>query len=113
MLWSLLEEQARSARNLSSLRIGVASASYVPIELVERMRDELGIEHIVSSYGLTEARRSTRSAWSLPFGQRPPPDDWAMLDVAIPADDDPAGSGNLRYPVDVLDIDHRRDAYRS
>ena len=39
----------------SSLRLAVTGAASVPVELIERMRDELGFETIITAYGLTEA----------------------------------------------------------
>jgi acyl-CoA synthetase (AMP-forming)/AMP-acid ligase II len=42
-------------RRLSTLRLAVTGAAAVPVELVERMRDELGFETVITGYGLTEA----------------------------------------------------------
>ena len=55
MFWSLLDHPDRPGRNLSSLRSAIASAAYVPVELVQRMRVELGVANVMSGYGLTEA----------------------------------------------------------
>ena len=55
MFWSLLDHPDRPRRNLSSLRSAIASAAYTPVELVERMRSDLGVGNVVSGYGLTEA----------------------------------------------------------
>ena len=54
MYWSLLDHPTRPQRDLSSLRLAIASAAYVPAELVQRMRHELGV-HPITGYGLTEA----------------------------------------------------------
>jgi len=41
--------------DLSSLRLAVTGAAPVPVELVKRMRSELGFESVITAYGLTEA----------------------------------------------------------
>ena len=43
-----------SAYDRSSLRLAVTGAAAVPVELVRRMRDELGFASVVTAYGLTE-----------------------------------------------------------
>ncbi|MBW2266991.1 MAG: fatty acid--CoA ligase family protein [Deltaproteobacteria bacterium] len=40
--------------DLSSLRLAVTGAAPTPVELIHRMRDELGFETIITGYGLTE-----------------------------------------------------------
>ena len=40
---------------MSSLRLAVTGAAAVPVELIRRMREELGFETVVTGYGLTEA----------------------------------------------------------
>src|SRR5260221_12727452 len=40
---------------MSSLRLAVTGAAAVPVEVIRRMRTELGFETIVTGYGLTEA----------------------------------------------------------
>jgi acyl-CoA synthetase (AMP-forming)/AMP-acid ligase II len=40
---------------MSTLRLAVTGAAAVPVELIKRMRAELGFETIVTGYGLTEA----------------------------------------------------------
>jgi acyl-CoA synthetase (AMP-forming)/AMP-acid ligase II len=52
---SLLAHPDRAKHDLSSLRLAVTGAAPVPVELVERMRKELGFETVVTAYGLTEA----------------------------------------------------------
>jgi acyl-CoA synthetase (AMP-forming)/AMP-acid ligase II len=56
---SLLE--ARSERDLSSLRAAVTGAADIPVELIRRVRDELPFETIMTGYGLTEAGTATAS----------------------------------------------------
>ena len=50
----LLAEQARTPRDLSSLRVAVTGSAPVPPALILRMRDELGIQRVVNGYGMTE-----------------------------------------------------------
>ncbi|KAA1429186.1 FadD3 family acyl-CoA ligase [Nocardioides antri] len=52
---SLLAAPGRSERDLSSLRLAVTGAAVVPVVLIERMRDELAIDHVVTAFGMTEA----------------------------------------------------------
>lgn len=52
---SLLTAPGRADRDLSSLRLAVTGAAVVPVVLIERMRDELGIDQVVTAFGLTEA----------------------------------------------------------
>jgi acyl-CoA synthetase (AMP-forming)/AMP-acid ligase II len=40
--------------DLSSLRLAVTGAAAIPVELVERMRSDLGFETVITGYGLTE-----------------------------------------------------------
>jgi acyl-CoA synthetase (AMP-forming)/AMP-acid ligase II len=40
--------------DFSSLRLAVTGAAVVPVELVVQMREQLGIESVVTGYGLTE-----------------------------------------------------------
>lgn len=51
---SLLAHPCRGEFDLSSLRVAVTGAASVPVEMVRRMRSELGFETIVTAYGLTE-----------------------------------------------------------
>ncbi len=51
---ALLEHQARNPVDLSSLRVALVSAAYVPIELIHRMKEELGLVYSMTGYGLTE-----------------------------------------------------------
>ncbi len=52
---SILAHPEREAYDLSSLRLAVTGAAAVPVELIHRMRDELGFEVVVTAYGLTES----------------------------------------------------------
>ncbi|MDQ1694950.1 MAG: HIP---CoA ligase, partial [Frankiaceae bacterium] len=52
---SILDATDRSAADLSSLRLAVTGAAVVPVALVERMRDELTFDTVLTAYGLTEA----------------------------------------------------------
>ena len=52
---SILAAPARADRDLSSLRLAVTGAAVVPVVLIERMRDELAIDKVVTAFGMTEA----------------------------------------------------------
>ncbi|WP_333739106.1 FadD3 family acyl-CoA ligase [Streptomyces sp. IBSBF 2806] len=52
---SLLEHPARDQYDLSALRLVVTGAAVVPLRLVERLRGELGVETVLTAYGLSEA----------------------------------------------------------
>ncbi|WP_199831947.1 FadD3 family acyl-CoA ligase [Streptomyces acidiscabies] len=52
---SLLDHPARASYDLSSLRLVVTGAAVVPLRLVERLRDELGVATVLTAYGLSEA----------------------------------------------------------
>ncbi len=54
-LYQSLLQRERSGFDLSSLRLAVTGAAVVPIDLVHRMRDELGFRTVLTGYGLTEA----------------------------------------------------------
>ena len=41
--------------DISNLRLAVMGAASIPVELVHRMRDDLGIDLVITGYGLTEA----------------------------------------------------------
>jgi acyl-CoA synthetase (AMP-forming)/AMP-acid ligase II len=51
---SLLAHPNRGNYDISSLRLAVTGAASVPVELVERMRSELGFDTVLTAYGLTE-----------------------------------------------------------
>jgi acyl-CoA synthetase (AMP-forming)/AMP-acid ligase II len=52
---SLLNAPGRAQRDLSSLRLAVTGAAVVPVVLIERMREELAIDQVVTAFGMTEA----------------------------------------------------------
>ena len=51
---SLLALPAERREQLRSLRLAVTGAAAVPVELLRRMREELGFEVVLTAYGLTE-----------------------------------------------------------
>jgi len=52
---SILDRPDRHAFDLSSLRLVVTGAALIPVELVKRLWSEMGIETVLTAYGLTEA----------------------------------------------------------
>jgi acyl-CoA synthetase (AMP-forming)/AMP-acid ligase II len=52
---TMLEHPAFSAGDVKTLRLAVTGAANVPPALLTRIRDEMGFEHIVTGYGLTES----------------------------------------------------------
>lgn len=52
---SILLHPKRGQFDLSSLRLAVTGASAIPVELIRRMKDELGFETVITAYGLTES----------------------------------------------------------
>ncbi len=52
---SILDHPRLGEFDMSSLRLAVTGAAPVPVELIRRMRAELGFETIITGYGLTEA----------------------------------------------------------
>lgn len=55
LLQSLLDHPSRKSYDLGSLRLVVTGAAVVPLDLVRRLRDELGVETVLTAYGLSEA----------------------------------------------------------
>jgi acyl-CoA synthetase (AMP-forming)/AMP-acid ligase II len=51
---SILAHPERERYDLSALRLAVTGAAAIPVELIQRMRRELGFETIITGYGLTE-----------------------------------------------------------
>jgi HIP---CoA ligase len=51
---SILDHPRVGEFDMSSLRLSVTGAAAVPVEMINRMRAELGFETIVTGYGLTE-----------------------------------------------------------
>ena len=52
---SMLAFEGRENYDTSSLRLAVTGAAPTPVELVHRMRKELGFESVIKAYGLTES----------------------------------------------------------
>ncbi len=52
---SILDHPKREAFDLSTLRLVVTGAAVVPVELVEALWSDMGIETVLTAYGLTEA----------------------------------------------------------
>ena len=52
---SILARDDLRARRLDSLRLAVTGAAVIPVELVGRMRAEIGFDTVLTGYGLTEA----------------------------------------------------------
>jgi len=55
MFIAQLDHPSRAKRDLSSLRTGIMAGSPCPIEVMQRVVDELGAREITIAYGLTEA----------------------------------------------------------
>lgn len=45
----------RSGHDLSSLRLAVTGAAMIPVVLIERMKNELGFDDVLTAFGMTEA----------------------------------------------------------
>ena len=54
-LYQALLSANRSQRDLSSLRLAVTGAAMIPVVLIERMKDELGFDEVLTAFGMTEA----------------------------------------------------------
>ncbi|MGC4961513.1 FadD3 family acyl-CoA ligase [Gordonia sp. DT101] len=52
---TILDDPARPDFDLSSLRLVVTGAAIVPVVLIERLQSDLGVDTVVTAYGLTEA----------------------------------------------------------
>jgi acyl-CoA synthetase (AMP-forming)/AMP-acid ligase II len=52
---TLLQHSGRRRTDLSSLRLAVTGAAVVPVDLVRALRDDLGLETVLTAYGLTES----------------------------------------------------------
>nr|WBO78647.1 FadD3 family acyl-CoA ligase [Streptomyces sp. SBE_14.2] len=55
LLQCVLDHPSRRAYDLTSLRLVVTGAAVIPLRLVERLRTELGVETVLTAYGLSEA----------------------------------------------------------
>jgi HIP---CoA ligase len=60
---SVLDHPDRERFDVSSLQIAVTGAADIPVELIRRMREELGFRTIATGYGLTEAGTVTGATW--------------------------------------------------
>jgi len=52
---SLLLHADRAQFDISSLRLAVTGGAAIPVELIHRMKDDLGFETVITAYGLTES----------------------------------------------------------
>lgn len=52
---SLLLHPDRARFDISSLRLAVTGGAAIPVELIHRMKNELGFETVITAYGLTES----------------------------------------------------------
>jgi acyl-CoA synthetase (AMP-forming)/AMP-acid ligase II len=52
---SLLLHPDRARFDISSLRLAVTGAAAIPVELIHRMKNDLGFETVITAYGLTES----------------------------------------------------------
>jgi acyl-CoA synthetase (AMP-forming)/AMP-acid ligase II len=59
LLQGILDFPDRDRYDLSSLRLTVTGAAAVPVTLVQRLRDEMTFETIITGYGLTESTGTT------------------------------------------------------
>jgi acyl-CoA synthetase (AMP-forming)/AMP-acid ligase II len=51
---SIIDHPDRSRYDLSSWRVAVTGAATVPVVMIERLRDELRLNTVITAYGLTE-----------------------------------------------------------
>jgi acyl-CoA synthetase (AMP-forming)/AMP-acid ligase II len=54
MFWPLLDDPERRKHDLSSVRAAIVGGASIPVTLVRRLQDDLGIDRVLSGYGLTE-----------------------------------------------------------
>jgi acyl-CoA synthetase (AMP-forming)/AMP-acid ligase II len=59
LLQGILDFPDRDQYDLSSLRLTITGAAAVPVRLIERLRDEMTFETIITGYGLTESTGTT------------------------------------------------------
>jgi len=52
---TLLKHPDLSEHDISSLRVATTGATTIPVDLIQRMHEELGIDDVFSAYGLTES----------------------------------------------------------
>jgi acyl-CoA synthetase (AMP-forming)/AMP-acid ligase II len=61
LYFSLLEHPDRATRDISSLRAMTTGAADIPVELIQRIANELPFKRVLTGYGLTEAGTVTGS----------------------------------------------------
>jgi acyl-CoA synthetase (AMP-forming)/AMP-acid ligase II len=100
---SILDHPERDKHDLSTLRLAVTGAAVVPVVLVERMRDELSFETVLTAYGLTEAtgtatvcRRDDDAVTIATTSGR------AIPDTEVRVVDDAGGSVSVGEPGEVV-----------
>ena len=52
---SILLHPQRNEYDITSLRLAVTGAAAIPVQLIHRMKEELGFETVITAYGLTES----------------------------------------------------------
>jgi len=52
---TLLDSPDRANYDISSLRVATTGATTIPVDLIKRMHEDLGIDNVYSAYGLTES----------------------------------------------------------
>lgn len=52
---ALMEHPDFERRDLSSLRLATTGATVIPVDLIRKMHEVIGIDHVYSAYGLTES----------------------------------------------------------
>lgn len=52
---TLMDHPDLAEHDISSLRIATTGATTIPVDLIRRMHEDLGIDHVYSAYGLTES----------------------------------------------------------
>lgn len=52
---TLLAHPDLKDHDISSLRVATTGATTIPVDLIRRMHEDLGIDHVYSAYGLTES----------------------------------------------------------
>lgn len=80
----LLDAPNRAEFDLSSLRLAVTGAAIVPVVLVERMQSDLGLDTVVTAYGLTETS--------------------GMVTTCRPDDPDEVVAGTCGRPFDGVEV---------
>jgi acyl-CoA synthetase (AMP-forming)/AMP-acid ligase II len=96
-LYQHLLEAASGGADLSSLRVGIVGTASVPTELIERIRDGLGLDRIVNAYGLTEGGvvAMTRDDDTVDVMSRTSGRALPDVELRIAGDDDDGGDGDV------------------